>query len=197
VTEPTSLREQQKQDRKERIFTTAMHLFREQGFEQTTVNEIARQAGVSRGTFFNYYPYKELILIEYAAEELKSLEQLKAKAIPAKQKLAQVFSALSHFTEASKDLILPFSYELLNPDPERSRRAFEALPMLSLVRHILKQGQTEGSIRQDYSSERLSRIILNAYFLAALQWASYRQDRAIEEELRKTLTITLEGVLIA
>lgn len=36
----------------------ACELFLEQGYDGTTVAEIARRAGVSRGTFFNYFPAK-------------------------------------------------------------------------------------------------------------------------------------------
>ena len=69
----TSLREQQKRDRKDRIFNAAMRLFNEKGFQETTVVDIARAARVSRGTVFNYFPYKEAILIDDLAQKLDDM----------------------------------------------------------------------------------------------------------------------------
>jgi AcrR family transcriptional regulator len=54
----------------------AFDLFGENGFENVSVETIAAAAGVSRATFFNYFPKKELILREIAssrAEKLKSI----------------------------------------------------------------------------------------------------------------------------
>lgn len=39
-------------------------------------------------------------------------------------------------------------------------------------------------------------MIANTYFLTALQWAAYRSERSIREELRQALELTLEGVLL-
>src|SRR3712207_179949 len=43
---------------RETLQDAATELFLEQGFERTTVDEIARRAGVARGTFFNYFSAK-------------------------------------------------------------------------------------------------------------------------------------------
>jgi AcrR family transcriptional regulator len=43
---------------RETLQDAATELFLEQGYEKTTVDDIARRAGVARGTFFNYFPAK-------------------------------------------------------------------------------------------------------------------------------------------
>ena len=47
LTEPTR-RERKKEETRRRIFTAAISLFREKGFEQTTVDEITEKADVCR-----------------------------------------------------------------------------------------------------------------------------------------------------
>lgn len=55
-------RERKKQRTKEQITAAAYRLFGEQGYERTTIADIAAAADVSQGTFFNHFPTKEAVL---------------------------------------------------------------------------------------------------------------------------------------
>jgi AcrR family transcriptional regulator len=57
-----SRRERKKQQTKRLLADTAIKLFGEQGYEQTTVAQIADAADVATKTFFNYFPSKEDVL---------------------------------------------------------------------------------------------------------------------------------------
>ena len=188
-------REEQKRERRERIFAVAMRLFVNQGFQETTILDIAKAAKVSRGTVFNYYPYKEALLIEHFATRLDDLKKISGVQSPLEE-LYLIFASLAKFVEENRHLVLPLSYELLNPDPERSRKAFMSLPLAEMVYSLLTKAREKGLLRSDFSRERLSRTIANSFFLTALQWVAYRQDLSIHDELRKALQLTLEGMVI-
>jgi AcrR family transcriptional regulator len=52
-------RQRKKTATRDRIRASALRLFREQGYDATTVEQIATEAGVSHMTFFRYFPTKE------------------------------------------------------------------------------------------------------------------------------------------
>jgi AcrR family transcriptional regulator len=52
----------------ERLQTAAFELFDEQGFERTTVAEIARRAGLTQRTFFNHFADKREVLFGLSSE---------------------------------------------------------------------------------------------------------------------------------
>jgi AcrR family transcriptional regulator len=49
---------------RDRLQGVALRLIEEQGFEQTTVEQIAQTAGVSHMTFFRYFPTKESVVLD-------------------------------------------------------------------------------------------------------------------------------------
>jgi AcrR family transcriptional regulator len=59
----TGLRERKREETRRRITDAGMCLFIEQGIDATTVDEIAAAAGISRRTFFHYFPSKDDILL--------------------------------------------------------------------------------------------------------------------------------------
>lgn len=74
-----SLREQQKIRTRDAIRSAAMRLFAARGYEQTTVEQIAREAEVSHTTFFRYFQTKEQVVL---SEELDDRLKEEIDAIP-------------------------------------------------------------------------------------------------------------------
>ena len=69
VTEESTLWQRSRQAAYAEITSTAMRLFLDQGFEQTTIDQIATTAGISRRSFFRYFGTKEDVVLGGLAQQ--------------------------------------------------------------------------------------------------------------------------------
>ena len=96
-------------DAKGRLATAAMDLYRERGFDQTTVAEIAERAGLTERTFFRHFADKREVLF-YGSE---MLQDLLARAVADAPASATAMEATGAAFEAAGVMI--------QENPERAR----------------------------------------------------------------------------
>ena len=106
-----------------RIEQAALALFVERGFERTSVDMIAEQAGISRRTFFHYFPSKDDIIHSAAGED----DRMAAAA----QILAPSLSPL----DAAEHILLAVVGEFANADALVIDRITRQTPALMERRH--------------------------------------------------------------
>jgi len=73
------LRERTRQAMRDELAELALRMFVDRGFDETTVDDVARAAGMSKRTFFRYFPSKEDVIFggvddlgEQVAEEIRA-----------------------------------------------------------------------------------------------------------------------------
>lgn len=75
------------EETRNRILDAALKLFRERGFEQTTMREIATEAGVATGAAYYYYRSKEELVLAFYVRTDQEAREAFAKAIAASKDL--------------------------------------------------------------------------------------------------------------
>src|ERR1700744_3275133 len=93
--EATDRRSRRSAETRERLFGAAVRLFAEKGFAETTVEDITNAADVGKGTFFNYFPRKENLLIAFSDMQLGKLEQFVEAARSSKEPMRAFFRTMS------------------------------------------------------------------------------------------------------
>ncbi|WP_432571411.1 TetR/AcrR family transcriptional regulator [Kineococcus sp. SYSU DK005] len=93
---------------RERLVVAAVDLFTEQGYDATTVTQIAERAGVTKSTFFRHFPDKRELLV--AGQE--TLSRLLADGIAAAPAGASPLEAVSAGLERACDAMGPANREL-------------------------------------------------------------------------------------
>ncbi|QUQ62302.1 TetR/AcrR family transcriptional regulator [Kutzneria sp. CA-103260] len=111
------LRERKKLMAKRALRTAALELFATQGYEATTVDDIADRADVSRASFFRYFNAKEDVLTVDDEERRRSflavLEQQRAKS-PARALRQAILTHAAEMDESSREETLAYTKIMLS-----------------------------------------------------------------------------------
>ena len=94
-----SLRERQKEATRQELRRAALRLFQNRGFAQTSVDDIAHAAGVSRSTFFRYYPSKEAVITGDADESTELFLNILRNRPPGEARMAALEETLIEFAQ--------------------------------------------------------------------------------------------------
>ncbi len=173
------VREQKKLQTRKAILDAAIRLFTENGFEQTSMDELARAAGVGKGTIYGYFKTKEEIFLAYCEAEIDfsfaALDRkLDENAPLVDQLVAQMMGQLT-FVTGNREFGRIFAREMCFPGGG-SRLISHDLDMRYLYKlgEVLKQGQERGELTKE--SDRLLLIAnLHGVYVVALS-SFYRGD---------------------
>ncbi|MGW7242160.1 TetR/AcrR family transcriptional regulator [Streptomyces sp. NPDC054804] len=99
-----SLRERKKRQTRQRISNVATVMFREHGFDQVTVAEVARAAGVSAMTVFNYFPRKEDLFLDRIPEAVQAFSGAVRDRAPGEPPLTALRRLAFRFIDAGHPL---------------------------------------------------------------------------------------------
>lgn len=138
----------------QKLLEAAGEEFAREGFSGANVNRIAKQAGFSIGTMYNYFPSKRKLMLAFI-DEVGGLhvdfitEQVKQEEEPS-QRLEVFFKAGFDFVESHITPARAIFNALNGPDQEFKLRLFQTYqPLFQLLgEDILGKGIEEGQFRQ-------------------------------------------------
>jgi len=154
-------------DKYQRILEAAVKVFAEQGFYQSTISQIAREAGVADGTIYLYFKNKDDILVQFFSYKAKQVFELfreeVSKAENAVEKLHNLIRR--HLEEFQRDKNMAIVYQA--ETHQNSRAADPQIREMSkmyldIVSEIVEQGQADGSMRKDLYLSLVKRFIVGA-----------------------------------
>ena len=123
---------------KEKIVEAALRLFAENGYHKTSISQIAKEAGVSKGLTYNYFKSKEellLFIIDEATNEMLSVSGDLSPELSYEDTLRETLEQFIAFLKENKSY-LTFQLSLLfQPD----LRKIVIIPLQRRAEHLLKQ----------------------------------------------------------
>jgi len=152
-------------DKYDRILEAAVKVFAEQGFFQSTVSQIAREAGVADGTIYLYFKNKEDILVQFFSYKTRQVFARFREEVDSADNAVDKLRNLirRHLEEFQNDRNMAIVYRA--ETHQNSRLVEEQIKEMSkmyldIVSEIVEQGQEEGVIRRDLYLSLVKRFIL-------------------------------------
>ena len=149
------------------ILEAAVKVFARQGFYQSTVAQIAKEAGVADGTIYLYFKNKNDILVQFFSYRTKQVfDRFRAEVKKADNSLDKLRNLIRrHLTEFQRDRNMAVVYQV--ETHQNSRLAESQIREMSkmyqdLVLEIVELGQQDGTIRKDLYVSLVKRFILGA-----------------------------------
>jgi AcrR family transcriptional regulator len=202
-----TLRERKKRDKAQRIKEAARRVFREKGYHEATMREVAKAAGVATGTLFLYAADKRDLLILSVNEDLDRLTEEGAANTNADvsflQQLIDLFRPRYEYWAIDRRLGLNVLQEVQETQTidgapgsgmvhyQRHREA-----IMQHIARLVDEHQRNGSLAAGESPETVAALIMLIYSTAVRYWL--RGPKASVEDgvavLREYLRIALTGM---
>lgn len=170
------------------ILASAKVLFREKGFHNTKMDEIAQNAGVGKGTLYGYFKNKQEIFDETCVESIKLLrkhiEDISKKDIVFKDKIIQLFKEGQNSIDAEYEknpIDYIMSYKNIISEKVLITMFEQILDINKSIVKIIEQGKYEGVVKKDIPSEIIACSIVGTigeYY----NLKRYKKDYELYEE---------------
>ncbi len=170
------------------MLRAAFELFGTRGFQATTVEDITQAADVAKGTFFNYFPTKEMLLTQMGEHRLDVLRPALAEArqqrSPTEGLLHRLLLAMLEEPRRSRGMARCMLLGPLSGAPLSSLAQTTISRGRQILSEIMAMGQRRGEIRQDWSSTEVAVVFQQAYFGVLYRWAvdpNLKLSRSLEQ----------------
>lgn len=191
----SGLRETKQQQTKQAIFEAAMALFAEQGFDETSVEQIVTRAGVSRATYFNYFGTKDGVLRFYGQQLAQRLTDLASAGDGAASPLARLRTLVDAWADYSRQnreyarTVLLYSAR----DPEYVSGLTPARrQMFEMIDRLVEAGQAAGELRRDIPSKHMTIHVISVFYNAI--GMHIVSGEPLEPLLDSAWRVVLEGI---
>ncbi len=187
------LRERKKQRTRESIQREAMRLFLEQGYEETTVEQIAEAAEVSPSTFFNYFPTKEDVVFTDPYDEMFVAALLeRPREEPIWNSIRHTMTTiLSVAMERDRDLMLARGRLILSDPGLKGRQLEELQRGQALFRQLL--AERIGADPNGFELRVVTDVMVTALMTASQEWTEHSGRDDLVELVVRALDVVEAG----
>ena len=167
-------RERKRNETREKLLGCALRLFAERGFANTKIEDITEGADVGKGTFFNYFPSKEHVLLHIAEIQRGKYENaLIAVQQPGSdvyEVIRKLYFDLPKLPLSSPGLLRSLLTVFVTDGELRSHVSEGFTRGRMALNHIIEVGQQRGQIRRDREAEELSIAFQRSLMGTAFMW---------------------------
>src|SRR5215470_5712031 len=194
---PGSRRERRSAELRERLFRSALALFASKGYAETTVEHITEAADVGKGTFFNYFPSKEHILMAFGEMQLGRLEAVVREAeqsdLPMRDVMRTLVMRMTEEPIRHPAIVRALLQANLSSVPVRGEMVRFHDRNRALLGRLIRHGQERGEIRSDLPAEEIADAWRQTIFGTLMFW-SLTGDATLTARIETAIRLLWEGI---
>ena len=183
---------------KKKIVSAAWKLFYEQGYENTTVDEIIEASETSRGSFYHYFAGKDALLGSLSFmfdEKYEELLPTLTEDMGAFEKLMylnwELFAMIED--EISLELLAKMYSTQLTTSGEKHLMDYNRI-YYRLIRQIAVEGQRTGELRGDISANEIVKLYALCERALLYDWCLCEGSYSLKNYARQTMPMFLDKI---
>jgi TetR/AcrR family fatty acid metabolism transcriptional regulator len=193
------IKQPEKNHKYHQILEAAVKVFARQGFHQSTVAQIAKEAGVADGTIYLYFKNKDDILVQFFSYRTKQVfESFRGEVDRAETSSDKLRNLVRrHLAEFQRDRDGAVVYQV---ETHQSSRLAEAqIREMSqmyrdLISEIVEQGQQEGTIRKDLYVGLVKRFVIGAVDEVINTWLHSNEEYDLVSMADPLVELFIKGI---
>jgi AcrR family transcriptional regulator len=196
--QPYGLRERKKARTRAAIREHALRLFREQGYQRTTVEQIAAAAEVSPSTFFRYFPTKEDLVLQDDMDTrmVEAFERQPAGLGAIAAVRGAIWEMLASYSEADLDVIRETTTLTMTVPEVRARAVDEFGRTIAVISEAL--AKRAGRPADDLAVRTVAGAIIGVIMSITMPWEGWSSDRQtivdMFERIDQALSLLEDGL---
>lgn len=159
------------EEKRKRILDTATTEFADYGFENTSIQQIAKKAEISVGSVYKYFENKEELFSMVVKEGLSSLEELLLTHSASNEdvivKAEKVLKELLKFSKRHPQLIKLYCAVTTGNNTEFSQMLAQRVESISakVYTEVIKSAQKSGDVRSDIDPQFFAFLLDNIFMM--------------------------------
>lgn len=188
---------------KNKIFDTACTLFKERGFYNVTVEEIAAAAGISVGSLYHHFKNKYALLTAWHERldevYVEHYKELRGDPAFAEAKAPELIKEMLLWIQdvciayGNDYISVAYSQMLSNIEFAKIMNDLER-PYYKIFIELMEQGQKEGSIRKDITPQQLAHDLTLVSHGCLMDWVMEKSSASMRDFSNTVLSCYLKGI---
>lgn len=186
--EKLTKRQMQANKTKNKIYKVSVELMEKKGFNNITIEEISKKAGVSVGAFYHYYKSKDDIFFEIYKKADEYFENEVAHQLIEDHLNAfeQIVLFFKHYAKYNMGRGLENVSQLYNT--KNKHFIMKSRYMITLLQRIIEEGQENNEIFTEMTPESITEYLFIVSRGVVMDWCFHDADYDLEETMEQFIS---------
>src|SRR5881397_568979 len=186
-------------DKPQQIIEAAIRVFARNGYYNSRVSDIAREAGIASGTIYLYFKTKDEILVTLFREKMAEWVALVRQELAAERnplgKIRKIVALHFKVLEENPDLAEVVQVELRQGQKFfRGASAHEVSAYFDVINNVLEEGVGAGLIRRDLPVKVATKMLFGAMDQLATSWVLGKHGYRLADTAPAVADLFLQGI---